>query len=84
MVHVVLWIRDVYAGSRIPKFINPRSRIPDPGSQTPNLGSDPASRIQQQQQKRSGKRVSCLTSFCSHKFNKTVKYIYFEQVQKKI
>jgi hypothetical protein len=69
---VPVWrIRDFHPGSRILIF-NP-SRIPDLGS-----------RIQNQQQKRGVKKISCHNFLCSHKFHKIANYFSFEVLKKKI
>ncbi len=45
----------------------------------------PGSPIQKQQQKREGgKKISCHTFLCSHKFHKIVNYFSFEVLKKKI
>ncbi len=44
----------------------------------------PGSRIQNQQQKRGVKKISCHTFSCSHKFHKIVNNFIFEMLKKKI
>jgi hypothetical protein len=65
----VLRIRDIYPGSRILIFTNPRpgSRIPDPKTAT----------------KKGEKKFCCHTFFCSHKFHKTENYFIFKMLKKK-
>ncbi len=56
---LVLWIRDVYPGSRVVIFTHPGSRISDPGSKN--------------SYKRKRWKIICChchTFFCSHKFHK--------------
>ena len=66
----MLWIRDVYPGSRILIFTHPGPRISDPGSKNRN--------------KREVKKIRCNTFLCSHKFHKIVNYFSFEVLKKKI
>ncbi len=63
-----------------PNFYYPASRIriPDLGSRI----SDPASRIQNQQQKRGVKKKILSYLFCSHKFHKIENYFIFEMLKK--
>jgi hypothetical protein len=55
--------------SRILIFTHPGSRIPDPKTATKERG---------------GKKISCDTFFCSHKFHKIENYLIFEMLEKRI
>ncbi len=63
----MLWIQDVYPGSRLFWFLP----IPDPVSWIPD------------QQKRGVKKNCCNTFFCGHKFHKIENYFIFEMLKKK-
>jgi len=85
----VLWIRDVYPGSRFLLIPNPGSRIPDPGSRIPDLGSrisDPGSRIPDAKiaTKERGEKNFCHTFLFSLKCHKIEHYFSFEELKKKI
>ncbi len=71
----MLRIQDVYPGS----FAHPGSRISDPVSRIPDLGS----RIQKEKQKR-GVKKSEKNSGGSHKYHKIENYFIFELVKKKM
>ena len=85
----VLWIRDVYPGSRFLLIPNPGSRIPDPGSRIPDLGSrisDPGSRIPDAKiaTKERGEKNFCHTFLFSLKCHKIEHYFSFQELKKKL
>ena len=71
----VLWIRDVYPGSRFLLIPNPGSRISDPGSRIPDAKIATKER---------GEKNFCLTFLFSLKCHKIEQYFSFEVLKKKI
>ena len=86
----VLWIRDVYPGSRFLLIPNPGSRIPDlgsrisdPGSRIPDLGSRISDPGCKNSNKREGWKKFCHTFLYSLKCHKIEHYFSFQELKKK-
>jgi hypothetical protein len=76
--HFVSTVADTGCLSQIPDPDFYPSRIPDFESRIPDLGSKNSNK------REGGKKISCHTFFCSHKFHITENYFILEMLKKKI